>query len=287
MKIIGIIAVVLFLAVVVLLLLCKYYNDALQCEYYTIEDKELPLAFKGTKIVMLADLHEHEFGERNKKLLEKIRAQHPDYIMIAGDLLIKGECLRGDKIVSFLEQLAKLCPVYYAPGNHEEYLERVCGEEVYGEYLAKLKQIGVTYLANQSAYLIKGDQQIRVTGLHLQKKYFAKFYEPVTFEMEHLQELIGKKQEPYEILIAHNPNYLPVYAKWGANVVLSGHVHGGVVIFPLVGGVISTTFQLFPKYDFGMFKEGNTKMVLSRGLGVHTIRLRLFNKPEISVISLK
>ena len=275
------------MAVIVLLLLCKYYNDALQCENYIIADTQLPKAFRGTKIVMLADLHEHEFGEKNKNLLEKIRAQNPDYIMIAGDLLIKGEYLRAEKVIPFLEQLTTIGPVYYAPGNHEEYLERVCGEKVYGAYLEKLKEIGVTYLANQSVCIKKGTDQIRVTGLHLQKKYFAKFYEPITFEIEHLEELIGKKEGLYELLIAHNPNYLPIYAKWGANLVLSGHVHGGVVILPWVGGVISTTFQLFPKYDFGLFQEGNTKMVLSRGLGVHTIRLRLFNRPEISVITLR
>lgn len=287
MKMVGIIVGVLFVAVIVLLLLCKYYNDALQCEYYIIEDTQLPKEFRGTKIVMLADLHEHEFGEKNKKLLEKIRVQNPDYIMIAGDLLIKGECLRAEKVIPFLEQLATIGPVYYAPGNHEEYLERVCGEMVYGAYLEKLKEIGVIYLANQSVCIKKGTDQLRVTGLHLQKKYFAKFYEPITFEIEHLEELIGKKKGQYELLIAHNPNYLPIYAKWGANLVLSGHVHGGVVILPWVGGVISTTFQLFPKYDFGLFQEGNTKMVLSRGLGVHTVRLRLFNKPEISVITLR
>jgi len=287
MKMVGIIVGVLLVAVIVLLLLCKYYNDALQCEYYTIEDTQLPKEFRGTKIVMLADLHEHEFGEKNKKLLEKIRVQNPDYIMIAGDLLIKGECLRAENVIPFLEQLATIGPVYYAPGNHEEYLERVCGEKAYGAYLEKLKEIGVIYLANQSVCIKKGTDQIRVTGLHLQKKYFAKFYEPITFEIEHLEELIGKKKGQYELLIAHNPNYLPIYAKWGANLVLSGHVHGGVVILPWVGGVISTTFQLFPKYDFGLFQEGNTKMVLSRGLGVHTVRLRLFNRPEISVITLR
>ena len=287
MKTIGIMVAVFLLSLAVLLLLCKYYNNALQCEYYTIEDEQLPEGFHGTKIVMLADLHEHQFGEGNEKLLEKIRMQNPDYIMIAGDLLIKGNELHAERVLPFLEQLAAICPVYYAPGNHEEYLERICGETVYGEYLTKLEKIGVTYLANQSVYLTKGEDQICLTGLHLQKKYFAKFYEPVSFEVEHLEELIGKKGKMYEVLIAHNPNYLPVYSKWGANLVLSGHVHGGVVILPWVGGVISTTFQLFPKYDFGMFEEKHTKMVLSRGLGVHTIRLRLFNRPEISVISLK
>lgn len=287
MNTVWIIVAVLLLAFIVLLLLCKYYNDALQCEYYTIEDEQLPQRFRGTKIVMLADLHEHEFGEKNEKLLEKIRTQSPDYIMIAGDLLVKGDELHAERVLPFLEELAFICPVYYAPGNHEEYLERICGEDVYEKYLMDLEKIGVIYLANQSAFLTKGEDRIRVTGLHLQKKYFAKFYESVTLEVEHLEELIGKRQETYELLIAHNPNYLPVYAKWGANLVLSGHVHGGVVVLPWVGGVISTTFQLFPQYDFGLFEEKHTKMVLSRGLGVHTIRLRLFNRPEISVISLK
>ena len=125
-----------------------------------------------------------------------------------------------------------------------------------------------------------------MAGLHLQKEYFAKFYEDVRFDHSNVAELIGKKQEEYTILLAHTPVYFEEYAKWGANLVCSGHVHGGIVILPFLGGVISTTYELFPKYDHGQFQIDNTKMVLSRGLGMHTIKLRLFNKPEISVIKL-
>ena len=91
----------------------------------------------------------------------------------------------------------------------------------------------------------------------------------------------------FQLLLAHNPEYLTAYAGWGANLVLSGHIHGGIMILPFLGGVIAPSYELFPKFDFGKFTEKNCEMVLSRGLGTHTINIRIFNKPEISVITLK
>lgn len=282
-----VIVYVVGILLVAMMLLCIYYNQILKCEYYRIPKEELPQAFWGSKIVMLADLHNHEFGKGNIRLLEKIKRENPDYIMIAGDMLVKGEQLKTEHMLKFLVELLKICPVYYAPGNHEEYLERKFEKEgFYQEFVQEIERYGVKYLANQSCYIEKTNQKIRVTGLHLQKHFFVRFYEKVTMEKEDLEELIGKSEECYDILIAHNPNYFSVYEKWGANLVLSGHVHGGIVILPFLGGVISTTYELFPTYDFGMFQSGNTRMVLSRGLGTHTIKLRLFNVPEISVIML-
>lgn len=272
---------------VLLLLLCIYYNQALQTVSYYIPKEEVPEAFWGTKIVLLADLHNHQFGKNNERLLRKIKEAAPDYIMIAGDLLVKGEQLQTESMASFLETLAQNCPVYYAPGNHEEELERRFYEgQEYSGFVKKIQEAGVHYLANQSIFLEKDGMQIRVTGLHLEKVYFSKFYKKVELPIEHLENLIGERKVGYEILLAHNPNYLPVYEKWGANLVLSGHVHGGVVVFPFFGGVLSTTFELFPKYDFGLFQYKSTKMVLTKGLAMHTIKLRLFNKPEISLIHL-
>ena len=277
----------MFLSVFLVFALCKYYNQALQCEYYTVADSELPMEFDGMRIVLFSDLHEQQFGTDNEKILHRILEQKPDCVMIAGDLLIKGTELRSDTVLPFLEKLCRKVPVYYAPGNHEEYLERECREGVYQKYLEDLKKIGVNYLANQTIEIDRNGEKLFVTGLNLQKKFFAKFYEKVSLQKEDLEVLLGKKREGYEILLAHNPTYFPIYSQWGANLVLSGHVHGGIVILPFVGGLISTTYQLFPKYDFGKFQEGKTTMILSRGLGVHTIKVRLFNKPEISVITLR
>ena len=277
--IIGIAGIGLLLMV----LLCAYYNHAITTEYYTVTKKGLPEAFKDCTIVMLSDVHQQEFGAGNHRLLERIKKEHPSFIVIAGDLLVKGEEVKAEKMLTLLEELVKICPVYYAPGNHEEKLEREV-EEPFKEFLEAVNKTGVTYLANSSAYIAKDNEIIKISGLHLQKKYFAKFYERVEFEEKIMVELLGEKEDIYEILIAHNPNYFPIYATWGANLVFSGHVHGGVVVLPWIGGVISTTFELFPKYDFGKFTEKDSTMILSRGLGVHTIKLRLFNKPEISVV---
>lgn len=269
------------------LILSLYYNQALEAVHYQIEDEEIPDAFLGSRIVLLSDLHNDTFGEDNTRLLQAIDSEKPDYIMIAGDLLVKAKKLYTANTVTLLKELAKKYPVYYAPGNHEEELERQFLEAgAYQAFIQNITEAGVHYLVNESVYLEKAGEKIRVTGLHLEKKYFPKFYKRVDLETGELNKKIGERKQEYTILLAHNPIYFPVYARWGANLVLSGHVHGGVVILPFLGGVLSTTFELFPKYDYGLFKYGKAKMVLSKGLAMHTIKIRLFNKPEISVIDL-
>ena len=273
---------------ILLVILCLYYNNTLQVVRYSILKEKIPKPFQGSRILLLSDLHDYEFGENNCRLIAMIQKENPDYIMISGDMLKKASVLSTQHTYCLLEQLIDKYPVYYAPGNHEEYFERNFSEN--GEYIQfvdTIKKMGVHYISNETVCIEKEQSTLSITGLSLPKRYFAKFYEHVELKKEDLENYIGKeKKGDYEILLAHNPNYFPVYAQWGADLVLSGHVHGGVVILPFLGGVISTTFQLFPKYDFGMFQEGKSQMILSKGLAVHTIKLRLFNKPEIAIIEL-
>ncbi len=100
------------------------------------------------------------------------------------------------------------------------------------------------------------------------------------------QYLGAAGKDCFNILLAHNPEYFKEYQEWGADLVMSGHVHGGIARLPLLGGVIAPSLQLFPAYDAGLFQRGKSHMVLTRGLGTHHIRLRFFNIPEISVINL-
>ena len=110
---------------------------------------------------------------------------------------------------------------------------------------------------------------------------------------EVLKEKLGSCEEQrFEILLAHNPIYFSEYVEWGADLILSGHVHGGVAKIPFLGGVIAPSFQLFPKYDGGKFqelgKDGRIKtMILSRGLGAHTIPIRIFNPGELVVVKIQ
>ena len=92
----------------------------------------------------------------------------------------------------------------------------------------------------------------------------------------------------FNILLAHNPLFIDDYSRWGADLVLSGHMHGGIIRIPIIGvGIASPEKDYFPKYDAGEFKVGNTTMIVNRGIGASSSGLRVFNKPEISVITLK
>ena len=206
---------------------------------------------------MLADLHGSSFGRGNQHLLEKIRAEQPDLICIAGDMTVKDG--RGaETALALCRELASICPVYYAAGNHEVRMD------CYGEYCANLRKMGVA------------------GGI-----YYRKFWEEGGVSAEELEEQMGMPDPmAFCVLLAHNPEYFDVYREWGADLVLSGHVHGGIARLPFAGGVISPSLRLFPKYDAGLYENGDSTMVLTRGLGTHHIRLRFFNVPEISVINL-
>ena len=128
---------------------------------------------------------------------------------------------------------------------------------------------------------------IRIYGSEIDRLYYKRFgIQPM--DPEYLPGILGQPSEEYfNILIAHDPDYFPKYADWGADLVLSGHVHGGMVRVPFWGkGVVSPNVRLFPKYDGGEFTLGKTRMLLSRGLGMHTIPIRLFNPGEVLEVDL-
>ncbi len=232
---------------------------------------------KEAVFVLLSDLHACQIGKENEKLKKLIQSAAPDFICIAGDMTIKnGRHTR--RTLSFLTGLAQIYPVYYAPGNHEI---RMPG---YGDYKEALQEAGICYLENKSAAVA---ENLWITGLDLPEYWYHKCWQKRKLTPAELEELLGaKKKSVFAILLAHNPEYFEQYAAWGADLVLSGHIHGGIARLPFLGGVISPSLRLFPRYDAGEFKKRDSQMIVSRGLGMHHIRLRFFNRPEVSVIKL-
>lgn len=257
---------------------------------YYVTSGKIPEAFHQTKIIFLSDLHNTEYGRDNERLLESIKRENPDYIFIGGDMLVAKAGASFSPALSFIKKLAKNYPVYCANGNHEYRLKiypEQYGENVYKDYVNALKDAGVIYLCNESAKIRRQNQEIIVSGLEIDAMYYHRLKRIKMSEI-YLPSLLGlRRDERFCLLLAHNPVYFPQYAKWGADLVLSGHVHGGIVRIPFLGGVISPQLTLFPKYDAGVFNEGNSRMILSPGLGVHSIPFRLFNTPQMQVITLK
>lgn len=258
---------------------------------YEVASEKIPDAMDGYNIALLTDLHNYVYGKDNEELVEAIRKQSPDAIMIAGDMIVKGNHCEYEVAYQLIEQLAKEYPIYYANGNHEYgYMyttDDELGAQRFYEYKEKLQQLGVQYLVNDHATIKKGNSQIKVYGLDLSYAYYKKFQTYKAPEGE-LEQLLGKSDEnQYTILLAHNPIYMKDYEKWGADLVCSGHVHGGIMRLPIFGGVMSTQGTLFPKYDAGMFEEGKSTLILSSGLGTHTIHIRIWNRAEVVMIKLR
>ena len=283
----------LILSITILLLLLFGYvmhhnNKKFNVTCYTVVDSTIPEAFDEYKLVLLTDLHNYVYGKENCILLKAIEDQQPDGIMIAGDMLVKSDSLEYQLVFDLLAKLAASYPIYYANGNHEAKLEeQEETKQAYRNlYENPLKELGVIFLKNNAIRLQKDSDSMVIYGLNLDDSFYQKFKKS-PLDKEVLNQMLGKAGPEYSILLAHNPVYFKEYVKWGAKLVLSGHVHGGLVNIPLLGGIMSTQGHLFPKYDAGMFEEEDATILLSRGLGNHTIHIRLFNRAELVVATLK
>lgn len=240
---------------------------------------------KEHNYVVLADLHNKSYGEKNVKLLRAIHDLKPEAILIAGDMLISKPEKSYEVALDLLKELAGKYPVYYGMGNHETRL--FLYPEVYGDmgknYEKDLNALQIQLMRNESREV---KDNIRITGLDMSRVYYKRFKKS-PMDSSYLLQTLGKaNEEKYEILLAHNPDYFEEYAAWGADLVLSGHVHGGMMRLPFLGGAVSPAFKLFPKYDGGLFKNGKSTMILSRGLGMHTIPIRIFNPGELILVKL-
>ena len=278
--VITVIAVIL----VVLVWIMLYDSNRFVVRHYSQRDQRIK---KPVKAVVLADLHNKRYGNENERLLQAIDEIRPDMILIAGDILTAKPKASLETAVDLLTKLSGKYPIYYGNGNHEHRLKLY--PENYGDmaerYEEALQKIGIRRLVNEHTVL--EESGICIYGSEIDKLYYKRFgIQPM--DPEYLKSLLGQPSaEKYTILIAHNPDYFPKYADWGADLVLAGHVHGGMVRVPIWGkGVVSPNVRLFPKYDGGEFTLGKTRMLLSRGLGMHTIPIRLFNPGEVLEVDL-
>ncbi|GAQ24937.1 phosphoesterase [Tepidanaerobacter syntrophicus] len=266
----------------------------LQVSDYTIVSPKIPKEFEGFRIVQLSDLHSKEFGKNNELLIQKIKAQNPDIIVATGDMLSSGDD-RGEVFYDLARELVKNYDVYYIKGNHEQITEfkaQEVGSEWFKSYIDSLKELGVIVLENEKVSLKKDDASINLYGLETslllyRGRYSSNYNGEKSIDVPSIEKKLGRcEREKYNILLTHNPAYFQIYSQWGADLVLSGHVHGGIVRLPLLGGLLSPDATFFPKYDAGEFELGDSKMIVSRGLGNSTLKLRVFNRPEIITITL-
>lgn len=243
---------------------------------------------KSGKIIFLSDLHNHEYGLHNKKLIDKIKMENPELILIGGDILVGKEDISYESAAKFVEAICKIVPVYYANGNHEQRMKEK--PEKYGDAFVKYKKrlldAGVCFLENESAEVELDGNKLSLTGLELRMEVYEKMKTHKVTKDDIAQKVGSAKQEEIQILLAHNPEYMEAYQAWGADITLSGHLHGGLICLPNGKSVITPQFHLFPKHAGEMKVKGNQTAIVSRGLGTHTVNIRLFNPAELIVFQI-
>lgn len=259
--------------------------------HYTVHMEKIQEK-KGPRFAVLADLHGMEFGQDNQILLDAIDRHHPDGILIAGDMIVRCSEETFPVALRLLKNLVEKYPVYYGLGNHEYCLYASDPEEnplteKYLEYEIQVKEAGVHILHNEQKSFRMGETLYRIYGLEIPRLYYKKPFAPM-MRSDEVEQLIGDRDEQaVNILLAHNPRYGDAYFGWGADLILSGHYHGGVLRFTRCRGAISPQFELFPRYCCGDFHKKGQHMLVSGGIGEHTIPVRVHNPRELLIVDLK
>ena len=270
---------------------CSHYERShVRFPRYEVEAPGLGKTFDGYTMVVLADLHENGAGRRNNRMLAEIRRIHPDAVIVAGDLVMaKHGNAAFSETIHWMKRLAYRYPVYYGLGNHEARMGWKPEEygDAYARWYEEMKRAGVTVLDNVSLTLRNGADALTITGLDLDRRYYKKVKQP-PLEPGYLEKTLGVAGKgEYHILLAHSPCYFKDYAAWGADLVFSGHYHGGTIRLPLLGGVIAPNFHPFPRYSRGKYTKNGTMMIVSGGLGTHSVNFRLGNCSEVPVVTLR
>ncbi|MGG2466898.1 metallophosphoesterase [Paraclostridium bifermentans] len=266
--------------------------NSLETTRYEIKNKKIPKEFNNFKIVQVSDLHNKTFGKNNEKLLKKIHEEEPDIVVITGDL-VEGDKNNFHVSLNFLDELTKSYEVYHIIGNHEQKSLIKKYKKEYELYFKEFSKKSIINLENEKVVVNKENSSINIFGLIIPLEKYPYFFKNFKnrkegLDKDFIKESLGEiNKNEYNVMLAHTPFFFEDYSAYGVDLVLSGHVHGGIIRLPLLGGLLSPNREFFPKYDFGNYKKDDTTMILSKGLGGSKVLIRFNCRPEIVSITLK
>ena len=239
------------------------------------------------RFAVLADLHGLVFGNENQDLFHAIEKSGADAALVVGDMVVRADVSTVSAVTGFLCRLANRIPVFYALGNHE--YKMLLNPDTSTEYLTYehvLTNAGVCFLHNEHVCMNIRGTEFTFYGLELPEEYYRKPFSPYP-DRQDMRELVGKPSgDGISVLLAHNPKYGDVYFEWGADFIFSGHYHGGILRFNEHHGLTCPQYLLFPPYCCGDFHRQEQHMIVSAGLGEHTIPVRIHNPRELILAEL-
>ncbi len=269
------IAIVAFLS---LFAFFKIWGRCFQVSSHIVTIPKLPKEFDGYRIALISDLHDRSFGKKNFALAKSILDTHPDLVVTAGDLH-EGSHSR-DRIYGLFSALSPFVSVTYTEGNHDLRPTQYITEEEYLQYLSELSRCGAILLNDTAIPLERNGKLILLYG----------------------QSWRGRKTNPEidpdipSILVCHDPLQFDQFTSL-PDLMLSGHVHGGILRLPWIGPIFAPGNGLplwkrfgrrffFPKYSRGLYYKGKHTLAVTQGVGFFCLPIR-FIRPEIMVLTLK
>lgn len=255
---------------------------------YSIINEKIPTEFNDFKIVQLSDFHSKGYRGTTDKIIEEIKNINPDIVVMTGDM-ISWDIKNIEELEKLIKELAIIFPIYYINGNHEQLAE-ILNTKKYERFINEIRQLGVITINDSFIQVTKGIECINLYEIDIPLDEAKGMYiDESKINENYVENTLGIiDSNKFNILLAHNPLCIDEYSEWGADLVLSGHMHGGIVRIPFINkGIMSPERKVFPKYDAGEFEVENTTMIINRGIGASSFELRIFNNPEITVIILK
>jgi uncharacterized protein len=271
--------VMVLLVLAALISFSYYHNNFISITKVNVISKKIPQSFNGFKVVHLSDLHNKMFGKNQSNLIKLINKAKPDIIVITGDL-VDSRRYNEEKSMILINKLVGSYPVYYVTGNHEWRSGK------YSSLEEKLNKAGVKILKDIYTNIIKNNEKIVISGVDDPSKYNYDDKYSSSFKNSLNAALKDTSIRDFRILLSHRPERLSQYQSSKIDLALSGHAHGGQVRIPFIGGIVAPHQGFFPKYTSGAYTENGTTMIVSRGLGNSIAPQRVFNRPEIVVVTL-
>lgn len=264
--------IVIGILLLVFIILVLYSHLKIDITKYNIKNKKID---KNLKLLILSDLHDRNINSRILKIINK---ENPDYIIMSGDM-IDGNINTVNIFIDLCKKLEDR-NVYYTYGNHEYFLSN----EELRKYNKLLKETNINILNNDNVNLSKN---ICLNGFVCELEYYKRNKNKIT--NEYINSKLGKiDNKKYNIIVSHNPLVCEDYQKYGFDLGISGHVHGGIIRLPFIGGLLSPEFRFFPEYDSGLYDVDGMHEVVSRGLGFSKgVPFRINNPGEIVIVNLE
>jgi hypothetical protein len=236
----------------------------------TLTVPNLPPAFAGTKVAFLTDIHHGPFTSLDYviSIVRTTTALQPDLILLGGDYTLKSK----DYIRPCFEILAGLkapLGVFGVLGNHD--YRHGLRETREGFHAAHIEE-----LTNRGLWIERGTHRFRLGGVD--DLWMGK--------VDAKSALGDASTEEASVVISHNPDVAEKLIDPRVGLMLSGHTHGGQVIFP-TGGAPFVPSHYGTKYLKGLVQAPHTQVYVSRGLGTSGAPTRVGSRPELTLITLQ